>query len=194
MPPMNATGRKTDDRMRAMAMTGPETSFIAWMVALRGVIPSSMWCSTASTTTVASSTTRPRARTNPKRDRVLIEKPRSGKSANVPMSETGTATIGISVARQFWRKRKTTRMTRSMASPRVMTISRMPSVTRARRAGGRVRAGRRVDADDRRRPAVEAADLLVRERAELDARDVADAHRGAVGIDAHDDVPELLRG
>jgi hypothetical protein len=37
----------------------------------------------------------------------------------------------MSVARQFWRNRKTTRMTSSMASPSVMTISRMPSVTGA---------------------------------------------------------------
>jgi len=64
------------------------------------------------------------------RERVDRE-PRSGKTANVPISETGTATSGMSVARQFWRNRKTTRRTRSIASPSVMTISRMPSVTGA---------------------------------------------------------------
>jgi hypothetical protein len=131
MPPRNATGRKTDERMSAIATTGPDTSRIAWRVASRGVMPSSMWCSTASTTTIASSTTRPIARTSPKSESVLIEKPRSGKTAKVPMSETGTATSGMSVARQFWRNRKTTRRTRSIASPSVMTISRMPSVTGA---------------------------------------------------------------
>ncbi len=71
------------------------------------------------------------ASTSPNSDSVLIENPRSGKSANVPMSETGTATIGISVARQFCRKRNTTRMTSSIASQSVMTISRMPSCTGA---------------------------------------------------------------
>ena len=45
------------------------------------------------------------------------------------MSETGTAIIGMSVARQFCRKRKTTRMTRTIASTSVCTISLMPSVT-----------------------------------------------------------------
>ena len=67
-----------------------------------------MWCSTASTTTIASSTTRPIASTRPKSDSVLIEKPSSGKSANVPTSETGTASSGISVARQPCRKTNTT--------------------------------------------------------------------------------------
>jgi hypothetical protein len=78
---------------------------------------------------MASSTTRPIASTSPNSDSVLIEKPRRGKTANVPMSETGTATIGISVARQFWRNRNTTRMTSSMASISVARISSMPALT-----------------------------------------------------------------
>ena len=62
-----------------MPTTGPETSSIALSVASRGAMPSSMWCSTASTTTIASSTTRPMASTRPNSDSVLIEKPSSGK-------------------------------------------------------------------------------------------------------------------
>ena len=58
-----------------------------------------------------------------------MEKPRSGKTANVPISETGTAASGISVARHPCRKTKTTTTTRAIASRRVMTISRMPSLT-----------------------------------------------------------------
>ncbi len=112
-----------------MPTTGPETSDIAFRVASRGAMPSSMWCSTASTTTIASSTTRPMASTRPKRERVLIEKPRKGKKAKVPIRDTGTAIRGMRVARQFWRNRNTTRMTRIMASPRVVAISLMPSVT-----------------------------------------------------------------
>ena len=115
--------------MSAMPITGPETSFIAWNVASRGLIPSSMWCSTASTTTIASSTTSPIASTRPNSDSVLIEKPRSGKTAKVPINETGTAIIGMSVARQFCKKRKTTRMTNSIASNSVFTISLIPSDT-----------------------------------------------------------------
>ncbi len=129
MPPRKATGRKTEERIRAIATTGPETSFIAWSVAARGAIPSSMWCSTASTTTIASSTTRPIASTRPNSDSALIEKPSSGKSAKVPISDTGTAISGISVARQFCRKRKTTRITSTIASASVFRISLIPSVT-----------------------------------------------------------------
>ena len=75
IPLMNAIGTNTDARISAMLTTGPDTSRIACAVASRGAIPCSMWCSTASTTTIASSTTRPTARTSPKSDSVLMEKP-----------------------------------------------------------------------------------------------------------------------
>ena len=129
MPPMNPTGTNTALRISAMAMTGPETSSIALIVASFGSIPCSMWCITASTTTIASSTTMPIARTRPSSERTLIEKPRSGKNMNAPTSETGTVSSGISVARQFCRNTNTTMMTRTTASSSVWTISLMPSVT-----------------------------------------------------------------
>ena len=69
-------------------------------------------CSTASTTTMASSTTRPMASTRPMSAMVLMGKPSRGKKAKVPMSDTGTARAGMSVARQPWRNMKTTMMTR----------------------------------------------------------------------------------
>ena len=53
---------------------------------------------TASTTTMASSTTMPIASTRPSSESVLIEKPSSGKTAKAPISETGTVSVGISVA------------------------------------------------------------------------------------------------
>ena len=92
-------------------------------------MPCSMWCMTASTTTIASSTTIPIASTRPSSDSTLIEKPISGKNMNAPISETGTVISGISVARQFCRKTKTTMMTRTIASNSVCTISVMPSST-----------------------------------------------------------------
>ncbi len=64
-----------------------------------------MWRSTASTTTIASSTTRPIASTRPNRDSVLMLNPNSGKNTNVPISDTGTASSGIRVARQPCRNR-----------------------------------------------------------------------------------------
>ena len=50
---------------------------------------------------------------------VLSEKSRSHSPAIVPMSDTGTAMIGMSVARQLCRKTKTTRSTRNPASASV---------------------------------------------------------------------------
>ena len=102
---------------------------MALSVASLGESPSSMWCSTASTTTMASSTTRPIASTMPMSAMVLMENPRSGKTAKVPISETGTASAGIRVARQPCRKTNTTMMTRTSASYSVLMISLIPSRT-----------------------------------------------------------------
>jgi len=118
-PGMKATGMNTAERMRAIPITGADTSFIAWMVASRGLFPCSIWCITASTTTMASSTTIPMARTSPNMERVFTEKPRMGKKINVPMRDTGTVMRGMMVARRFWRKMKTTRVTRMIASMKV---------------------------------------------------------------------------
>jgi len=129
MPGMNAVGMKTADSTSATPTTGPDTSSIALKAASRGDIPWSMWCSTASTTTMASSTTRPMASTRPNSDSVLIENPSIGNSMNVPTSETGTASSGIRVARKPWRKMKTTMITSAIASKSVLTISWMPALT-----------------------------------------------------------------
>ena len=73
---------------------------IASIAASRDFMPRSMLTCAASTTTIASSTTSPIANTSPNSEMMLIEKPNSGKKMNVPMSETGMATSGMSVARQ----------------------------------------------------------------------------------------------
>ncbi len=104
-------------------MTGADTSFIAWTVASRGLRPCSRWWITASTTTMASSTTMPMASTRPNMESVLTEKPSSGKKMKVPTSETGTVSSGMIVARTFCRKMYTTSVTRIRASTNVFTIS-----------------------------------------------------------------------
>ena len=48
----------------------------------------------------------------------------------MPSSDTGTAANGISVARQFCRKRNTTRNTSSIASPSVHITSRIETSTK----------------------------------------------------------------
>ncbi len=124
MPPRNATGTNTAARISAIATTGPLTSSIARMVASRGLsLLACMWCSTASTTTIASSTTMPIASTMPNRVSVLMVKPSNVNAAKVATSDTGTASIGISVARQLCRNRYTTTSTSSSASKKVCTTS-----------------------------------------------------------------------
>jgi hypothetical protein len=41
-PPSSATGTNTAERMSAIAITGPDTSFMAWTVASLGVFPCSI--------------------------------------------------------------------------------------------------------------------------------------------------------
>ena len=84
---------------------------------------------TASTTTMASSTTMPMASTRPNIDSVLTENPSIGKKMNVPISETGIVISGMIVARMFCRKMKTTSVTRISASTKVFTIPSIDACT-----------------------------------------------------------------
>ncbi|MNT25301.1 hypothetical protein D3C72_1608150 [compost metagenome] len=101
-------------------MMGPVTSSMARLAACLGSSPFSMWRSTFSTTTMASSTTMPIDSTRPNRDRVLSEKPIRCMTAKVPISDTGTAMRGISDARQLRRNSTTTMTTRMIASSKVV--------------------------------------------------------------------------
>ncbi len=106
MPPRKATGTKTALSTNTIAMIGAVTSAMARIAASLGKTPSSRICrSTFSTTTMASSTTIPMAKTMPNKVSVLMENPSACIPANVPMSETGTATAGIKVARQLCKNR-----------------------------------------------------------------------------------------
>ncbi|MNN26637.1 hypothetical protein D3C81_1401480 [compost metagenome] len=116
---MNAAGTNTAHSTSAVAMIGPVTSPMAFLVASTGVNPSSMFRSTFSTTTMASSTTIPIANTRPNSDKALSEKPNRCITAKVPISDTGTATSGMIEARQVCRNRITTSTTRISASKRV---------------------------------------------------------------------------
>src|ERR1051326_1920315 len=79
--------------------------------------------STFLTTTIASSTTIPMARTSPNNDRELMLNPNASMTANVPTSETGTAASGMTEARHVWRNNKTTITTSSNASAKVCTTA-----------------------------------------------------------------------
>ncbi len=114
---------KTAISTAVVAMIGPVTSDMAFFAAWSGGKPASSWRSTFSTTTIASSTTRPIASTMPSRLSMLSEKPRTSITASVAISETGIAIVGMIVARQLCRKTKTTSTTRSSASLKVITTS-----------------------------------------------------------------------
>ncbi len=87
-----------------------------------------MWCSTASTTTIASSTTMPIASTSPKSVRLFKLNPKANSTAKVPTMATGTAISGITAERQFCRNNSTTNATSSTASRRALNTSSMHSL------------------------------------------------------------------
>ncbi len=129
-PPRNATGMNTADSTMAIATTGPPTSASAALVASEADSCSvSSLCCTASTTTIASSTTMPIASTRPNNVSVLIVKPSAVNTAKVPSRDTGTASMGISVARQLCRNRNTTISTSTIAANSVFITSFIDSVT-----------------------------------------------------------------
>ena len=72
----------------------------------------------------------PMASTSAKSVSVLIVNPTAHRPAKAPISETGTAIIGISVARQVCRKRNTTARTSTAASKMVFTTSLIEASTK----------------------------------------------------------------
>ena len=123
-PPANPTGRNTAISDRTIAISAPATCRMPRSAAtLGGTFSVAMMRSTFSITTMASSTTMPMASTRAKSVRTLMVKPRSNNPRKVPTTLTGTASMGISVARQLCRKMNTTSATRSSASPSVTITS-----------------------------------------------------------------------
>ncbi len=120
MPGMNAAGRNTDISTSVMPMIGPSSSRMALIEASCGVWPRSMFWLTPSTTTIASSTTMPMARTIESSVSMFTEKPMAAMAAKAPMMVTGTVVAGTSVARQFCRNTRITISTSTAASIRVL--------------------------------------------------------------------------
>ena len=109
----------------AVARIAPVSSFIAFEAAANGLSPASIRASTASTTTIASSTTRPVARTTPSRVSSLIEKPKAFTKTIAPSKAIGRARAGTIVAFQSCRNRKMISSTSTTASRRA---SRAPKI------------------------------------------------------------------
>ena len=130
MPPRNATGMNTEHSTSTMEISARLTWCIARSAATAGGTRSwAMMRSTFSITTIASSTTMPIASTRPNSVSRLTEKPSTCMPKKAPMTDTGTATTGIRVARQLCRKTNTTRVTSSSASNSVFTTSLIEAVT-----------------------------------------------------------------
>ncbi len=130
-PPKNAIGTNTAARTSAMPTSAPVICFIDLRVADFGGSPSSLMTrSTFSTTTIASSTRSPMASTSPNMVRVLMLNPKAARTPKVPRSTTGTAMVGMSVARKFCRNRNITRKTSTIASASVFTTSSMERRTK----------------------------------------------------------------
>ncbi len=116
-PCRKASGANTATSVSDIAITANAISREPSIEPARGVLPCSMWRWQFSSTTIASSTTRPTASTTPSSVSTLIEKPRTYRKKNAPTSDTGMVTNGISVERTERRKRKITSTTSSTASP-----------------------------------------------------------------------------
>ena len=124
-PPRNATGRNTATSTSTIEISAPAISVIACLAASSAESPlPAMFASTFSTTTIASSTTRPIARMSPNSVSMFTEKPSRCMPTKVPTMETGTARIGMIVARSDCRNTNTTSTTSTTASKNVwMTFS-----------------------------------------------------------------------
>ena len=97
-PGKNAIGTNTETSTSVMPTIAPVIWPIALRVASFGDSPSSdMMRSTFSTTTIASSTRMPMASTMPNSVSMLIDRPISSRTPQVPSSAIGTTMVGISV-------------------------------------------------------------------------------------------------
>ena len=123
IPPIISRGIKTAMSEILMVKTVKPISSAPFSAAAKGSMPFSRWRAIFSITTMASSTTNPVAMVMAISERLSRVYPNKYITANVPTSETGTATAGMSVARPFRRKANTTRMTRPMEMSSVLSTS-----------------------------------------------------------------------
>ena len=123
MPPISRIGRNTATSEMLIDNTVKPTSRAPSNAACMRDLPFSICREMFSSTTIASSTTKPVATISAISDRLSIEKPSRYIAPNVPMIEIGTATLGISVARQLRRNRNTTITTRLTAISSVCSVS-----------------------------------------------------------------------
>src|SRR5580692_3959211 len=128
IPPIINRGINTAMSEMLMENTVKPICSVPLSAASNGFMPSSRCRVTFSITTIASSTTNPVEMVSAIKERLSMLYPKRYITAQVPMSETGTATAGMSVARGLRRKTNTTTMTRTTE---IMSV-RSTSLTEAR--------------------------------------------------------------
>ena len=122
--PMKSSGISTAISEKVSEMMVKPISREPFSAASSGGEPCSMWRAMFSMTTMASSTTKPAATTRAIRVRLLMENPARYMKPNVPMSETGTATLGMMVAGRLRKNRKITSTTSATANSSSICTSR----------------------------------------------------------------------
>ncbi len=123
IPPMKRTGMKTAASEIVIEMIVKPISFAPFSAASKGFSPSSMWRTMFSSTTIASSTTKPTHSVSAMSDRLSRLYPSPYMTAKVPTSDRGSARLGITVAERLRRKRKITSTTRQSVSRSVNLTS-----------------------------------------------------------------------
>jgi hypothetical protein len=99
-PSMKSSGMNTATSETLIDSTVKPTSRAPSSAAAIRLMPASMWRLVFSSTTIASSTTKPVATVSAIRLRLFSEKPSSSITPNVPSSATTVATAGMNVAAQ----------------------------------------------------------------------------------------------
>ena len=123
MPPINSTGMNTAINEKVIDTMVKPISREPFSAASNGRMPPSMWRTMFSSMTMASSTTKPTDSVSASSVMLLMEKPKAYIAAQVPISDTGTASAGMMVAETFRRNRKITMITSEMAIASVACTS-----------------------------------------------------------------------
>ena len=122
-PPRKPIGAYTAASVMVMEITGPTISRAPCIAACTGGLPSSRCRWMFSTTTMASSTTSPIAKTIASSVSRLKLNPAISIRLQTPISDSGMVTTGITTERNEARNRKITTITMMTASPSVFSTS-----------------------------------------------------------------------
>jgi hypothetical protein len=112
IPPISRSGMNTATSERVIESTVKPISPAPASAAAKGPLPCSRYRVMFSITTIASSTTKPVEMVSAMSERLSRLYPIRYMTPKVPMSDSGTATLGMMASRGLRRNANTTRMTR----------------------------------------------------------------------------------